>query len=60
MEKIDDCDKLVINDLGQGWEDFCNFLGKEVPNEPWPWVNKGSSMVTELLTNNEEYLKSKK
>ncbi|KAF7887783.1 hypothetical protein EAF00_010077 [Botryotinia globosa] len=26
-----------------GWEPLCNFLGKPVPNEPYPYVNAGDS-----------------
>lgn len=25
----------------QGWAPLCEFLGKEIPNEPFPYVNKG-------------------
>lgn len=24
-----------------GWEPLCKFLGKDVPNRPFPYVNKG-------------------
>ena len=33
-------DKLLIYELGQGWEPLCEFLGCEVPDEPYPHVNK--------------------
>lgn len=26
-----------------GWEPLCAFLGKPVPNEPFPYVNQGSN-----------------
>lgn len=26
---------------GDGWEELCNFIGKEVPNQPFPHANKG-------------------
>jgi len=29
-----------------GWEPLCKFLGKEVPNEPFPHVNKGSNAAS--------------
>ncbi|KAF4631589.1 hypothetical protein G7Y89_g6541 [Cudoniella acicularis] len=28
-----------------GWEPLCKFLGKKVPNEPFPFVNKGNTTV---------------
>jgi hypothetical protein len=32
-------DKLLEYTLGSGWEPLCTFLGKPVPNEPFPRVN---------------------
>lgn len=32
-------DKLLIFDVKQGWEPLCKFLGKPVPNVPFPNVN---------------------
>ena len=26
---------------GEGWEKLCPFLGKPIPNEPFPWLNQG-------------------
>jgi len=60
LEEIDNFEKFVLADLGQGWDAFCKFLGKQVPNQPWPWMNKGASMVNDLLTKNDEYLESRK
>jgi len=28
-----------------GWEPLCKFIGKDVPDEPFPHVNKGNSTV---------------
>ncbi len=25
---------------GDGWKELCNFLGKEIPNEPFPFLNR--------------------
>ncbi len=35
-------DKLLILDLcgGEGWEKLCPFLGKDIPNKPFPYKNK--------------------
>ena len=35
-------DLLIVNwEKGQGWKELCEFLGKEIPNEPFPQANKG-------------------
>ncbi|KAI9244921.1 P-loop containing nucleoside triphosphate hydrolase protein [Helicostylum pulchrum] len=32
-------DRLLVMELGEGWERLCKFLGKEVPNTPYPSSN---------------------
>lgn len=32
-------DQLLVLELGEGWEKLCAFLGKEVPNTPYPNLN---------------------
>ncbi|OBZ83560.1 hypothetical protein A0J61_08391 [Choanephora cucurbitarum] len=32
-------ENLYIMRMGEGWEGICNFLGKEVPNQPYPHSN---------------------
>ncbi|GAN10270.1 conserved hypothetical protein [Mucor ambiguus] len=32
-------ERLLIMELGEGWARMCNFLGKEVPTEPYPRTN---------------------
>lgn len=32
-------DRLLIMELGEGWERLCKFLDKPVPSEPYPRVN---------------------
>lgn len=32
-------DRLLVLDVGQGWEPLCAFLGVPVPDEPFPRVN---------------------
>lgn len=35
-------DLLIVNwEEGSGWEELCEFLGKDLPKEPFPHVNKG-------------------
>jgi len=37
-----DPDGLLVMDIpgGDGWEKLCPFLGKEIPDAPFPWLNK--------------------
>ncbi|KAG0192798.1 hypothetical protein DFQ28_007558 [Apophysomyces sp. BC1034] len=32
-------ERLLIMELGEGWERLCKFLGKEIPDEPYFWAN---------------------
>jgi len=32
-------DKLLVYEMGQGWEPICKFLNKPIPNVPFPNVN---------------------
>ena len=32
-------DKLLVFEVKQGWEPLCAFLGKPVPNQPFPRIN---------------------
>jgi len=40
--KIAPAERLLVYNLcgGDGWEPLCRFLGKPVPDEPFPWENK--------------------
>ena len=33
-------DRLLVYDVSQGWEPLCQFLGKEIPEQPFPHLNK--------------------
>ncbi|KAI8098788.1 P-loop containing nucleoside triphosphate hydrolase protein [Halteromyces radiatus] len=33
-------DRVLIMNLGDGWEPLCHFLGKPIPDEPYPHMNK--------------------
>jgi len=41
-------DKLLLYRLGDGWEPLCRFLGKPVPDVPFPRVNE-TEMVNEYV-----------
>jgi len=38
-------DDLLEFHPSDGWEPLCSFLRKEAPKEPFPFVNKGSSVT---------------
>ncbi|KAI7854893.1 P-loop containing nucleoside triphosphate hydrolase protein [Circinella umbellata] len=38
-------DNLLIMELGEGWDRLCQFLGKPVPNEPYPHTNTTADMA---------------
>lgn len=46
--------QLLIMELGEGWTRLCNFLGKEIPNEPYPNSNSTEAFekVFESFKNN--------
>ena len=33
-------DQLLIYRIGEGWEPLCNFLGKPIPDVPFPHCNR--------------------
>ncbi|KAI8372123.1 P-loop containing nucleoside triphosphate hydrolase protein [Blakeslea trispora] len=44
-------EQLLIMELGEGWERLCTFLGKEVPDEPYPKVNSTEEFRKEFKGN---------
>ncbi len=40
-----------------GWGPLCDFLGKPVPNEPYPHLNDGSMMIARQKLATREVLK---
>jgi hypothetical protein len=38
-------DKLLVFNVKQGWKPLCEFLGRQVPEEPFPRANVGGEMV---------------
>ncbi|ORX62894.1 hypothetical protein DM01DRAFT_1331004 [Hesseltinella vesiculosa] len=38
-------DRLLIMNLGDGWEPLCNFLNKPVPDEPYPRSNSSDEFA---------------
>jgi hypothetical protein len=48
-------DRLLVYDVREGWEPLCKFLGKPIPSEPVPHLNKKENfktMLAELMKGN--------
>lgn len=41
-------ERLLEYRLGSGWKPLCDFLGKEVPDEPFPWVNEVDALQVKI------------
>ena len=53
-------DLLVVDwERGSGWNDLCEFLGKDIPNVPFPHANKGTYADQSLLGNIINYVKKR-
>lgn len=39
VKKVIPANQLYVMELGSGWDGLCQFLGKEVPREPYPKSN---------------------
>jgi len=37
-------ERLLEYELGSGWEPLCKFLGKPIPNEPFPHINEKAAL----------------
>ncbi|CAO0798284.1 unnamed protein product [Mucor circinelloides] len=56
VKKTVPAEKLLIMELGEGWTRMCNFLGKEIPKEPYPSTNSTeefSKMISTFEKNPE-------
>lgn len=40
-------DQLLIYNVKEGWKPLCDFLGHEVPDQPFPHINPGGGVVRE-------------
>ena len=41
-------EKLLDYQLGSGWEPLCTFLGKDVPDTEFPWVNEVDALKVKI------------
>ena len=51
-------DRLLVFEVKQGWSPLCNFLGVDIPDEPFPHVNDTESFLENMrsgsITSGEE------
>ncbi|KAI7882023.1 hypothetical protein K492DRAFT_145421 [Lichtheimia hyalospora FSU 10163] len=52
-------DRLLIMELGEGWERMCKFLDKPVPSEPYPRVNSTDSFKQMIESDEDLFEKIK-
>ncbi|KAI9272390.1 P-loop containing nucleoside triphosphate hydrolase protein [Helicostylum pulchrum] len=45
-------DQLLVVELGEGWERMCKFLGKDVPDVPYPKSNSTAQFIDYFLSQN--------
>ena len=48
VKKIIPADRLLVLQLGEGWDRLCEFLGKPVPDVPYPRSNSTASFRNEF------------
>jgi len=53
-------DKLLIYEFKQGWEPLCKFLNLPVPDQEFPFRNKGGDITRELMENHEMFQRMKR
>ena len=42
---------MLVFKLADGWKPLCEFLGKPIPDQPFPHKNKGASVTDEIVDN---------
>jgi hypothetical protein len=49
-------DKLYVMEIGEGWDGLCAFLGKDVPNVPYPRVNSTEDFQNGVRALRKDYI----
>ena len=49
----------MVYRIGEGWEPICKFLGKPIPKEPFPHMNRLGSVIKEL-SEHPDYIRTMK
>lgn len=47
VRKVVPADRLLVVKLGDGWEPLCQFLGKPIPQQPYPQANEREAAARE-------------
>ncbi|CAK8693108.1 unnamed protein product [Clavelina lepadiformis] len=53
-------DKLLLYNVKDGWEPLCAFLGKQVPDKPFPRENVGAVIIAKLMATHPANQRMKK
>ena len=53
-------EKLLVYHVSEGWEPLCKFLGKEIPDKPFPHKNIAGSIVHKLMATHPAMLRMQK
>ncbi|CAK8693106.1 unnamed protein product [Clavelina lepadiformis] len=53
-------DKLLLYNVKDGWEPLCAFLGKQVPDKPFPHENVGAVIIAKLMATHPANQRMKK
>ena len=48
IEKIISSDRLLKFELSQGWDPLCKFLGRDIPNVPFPRTNEAAVLQEKI------------
>ena len=43
-------ERLLVYEVGQGWEPLCEFLGRPEPAEPYPHLNEGEELQSRVVS----------
>jgi hypothetical protein len=57
VRKLVPKERLLEYQLGSGWEPLCTFLGKDIPDKPFPHLNEGKEFEIWMKNIQERELK---
>ncbi|XP_031567051.1 uncharacterized protein LOC116302014 [Actinia tenebrosa] len=53
VKSVVPADKLLVYSVEEGWEPLCEFTGKDVPDQPFPHLNKKGAELQKIETETE-------
>lgn len=48
LQEMVPSEKLLLYRMGEGWDPICDFLGKSVPMDDFPWVNEAAVLKEKI------------